>query len=351
MRNDVRPARRLPRAPAAARPSGAVLPAAVPVLAPARVLAVVLAVLAAVLVLAAALWHGGAAAEPPPGVPSAGTMTRWTLPVTRMAAHVAAIVTTGFLVTAVVLLPASAAPAARLRRLAVWAAGVWTLAVLVQLAFVQSETVGKPLPDALGLGALPYLSTLPQQRGLLTQAVVVGLTGVLCRWAGPAPLLCALAAPLPVVLAGHAGGHADGYAVAGLILHVGSVTVWAGGLIGLCWLSVRAEGHLLAAVTVFSRIALGCWMAVGASGIVVASARLASLADVPGTPYGRLLAAKAAGLLILGGFGWWHRRVILPRLGAGAGCAAFARWAAAEGGVMLLVLAIAAALASTPPPG
>jgi len=169
------------------------------------------------------------------------------------------------------------------------------LAVLVQLALVQSDIVGVPLPDALGPGALHYLTTLPQHRSLLAEGVLVGVTGLLCRRAGPAPLLCALAAPLPVVLSGHAGGHSHEYAVTGLIVHVSSVTVWAGGLVGLGWVSVRAADHLPAAVTAFSRLALGCWVAVGVSGLVVASARLGSLAAMTATPYGHLLAARPPG--------------------------------------------------------
>ena len=54
-------------------------------------------------------------------------------------------------------------------------------------------------------------------------------------------------------------------------------------------------------------------------------------------------------LVVLGGFGWWHRNHTLPKLAAGRS-KAFTRLATAELVVMLLTVAIAVALSRSPTP-
>ena len=57
--------------------------------------------------------------------------------------------------------------------------------------------------------------------------------------------------------------------------------------------------------------------------------------EVLTSPYGALLAAKTALLVVLGVAGWWHRRRTLPLLATGTR-RSFARFAAAEVLVMLV---------------
>jgi putative copper resistance protein D len=75
----------------------------------------------------------------------------------------------------------------------------------------------------------------------------------------------------------------------------------------------------------------------------------ARLGAALGTGYGALLAAKTGALVLLGVMGWWHRRVTLPRLQAGE-ASAFRRLAAVEVGLMVATVAVAVALAASPPP-
>jgi putative copper resistance protein D len=71
--------------------------------------------------------------------------------------------------------------------------------------------------------------------------------------------------------------------------------------------------------------------------------------DALDTGYGALLLTKTAALVLLGLLGWQHRRRTLPRLRAGDD-GSFRRFGTGEVLLMLATLAVAVALAASPPP-
>jgi putative copper resistance protein D len=129
--------------------------------------------------------------------------------------------------------------------------------------------------------------------------------------------------------------------------------LWVGGLLALV-VHGRGSGARLAPTAArFSVLALACFVAAGASGLLNAWILLGGTADAVGqalgSGYGVLLLGKLTALVVLGAFGWWHRRHTLVQL-AGGRPRAFRRFAAVEVVVMLCTVALAVALAASPPP-
>jgi putative copper resistance protein D len=100
-----------------------------------------------------------------------------------------------------------------------------------------------------------------------------------------------------------------------------------------------------------------CFVAVAVSGAVNAGVRLGAWAPLVGSAYGRLVLAKAAALVVLGGFGWWHRRRTVSALAAHESDATarsdarvFLGVAAVELLVMGATVALAVGLSRTPTP-
>lgn len=320
--------------------------------------------LLAVLVLALAL--GDAVPEPAvPGLPDAGLVTGWGVPLARLLVRVAALGTIGTLLFAAVL---SAAPGGRLSGAAQravhacsWWALAWALSSTAGAVLSVSSLYGVPL-NALTPGSVVALGT--EVAAVRAAVLVAGLALVVAMAARWSPgrrsaaglLLVGLAAVvLPVVLAGHsAAAEQHALAVGSLSVHVVAATLWVGGLLVLLGYG-RRPADRRQAVERFSAVALACFVATGASGVLNAWVALAGVAGavglggVLGSGYGLLLVAKTTALVLLGGAGWWHRRFTLPRLRAGHP-RAFARFAALEGGVLLAAVALAVALAASPPP-
>jgi putative copper export protein len=123
-------------------------------------------------------------------------------------------------------------------------------------------------------------------------------------------------------------------------LHVLSAGVWAGGIMALATLRPPGgwggeEGRSL--LWRFGRVALVAFAITAMTGVVAAASALSFVSDLWTTPYGVVLSAKSAGvvvMLVLSAMAW--------RRGSG-----FVRF---EAGVAILVLVATAALAATPVP-
>lgn len=179
-----------------------------------------------VAVLVTVLLAGGGAPEPaPPGLPSAGPLTGWALPISRLVADVSAVAAVGFLLAAGVLLPPQRPGrrldplAARAARRAAVTAVVWVLAATAATGLTVSHVLGRPVTEIVQPSTLGgYATSLPQARALVVQALaamtVAAFAGLVRSGQGSLALLCVsgagLAAPL---LTGHAAA-ADLYGLA-----------------------------------------------------------------------------------------------------------------------------------------
>jgi copper transport protein len=141
-------------------------------------------------------------------------------------------------------------------------------------------------------------------------------------------------------------------------LHLLAAALWVGGLVAIWVLArnVRAlprqrrEEVVRACVLRFSALALPIVVVVAIAGAYLALRELPGPGALIDTGYGLTLLAKSLVVLAALALGIYHRRVVVPRLGAGVELAAMRRTLAVELGCLLTVLALAAMLAQTAPP-
>lgn len=352
-------------------------------------------ILVSLVVLVAVLVAGGGAYQKPPaGLPDAGALVGWGLPVFRALADVAGLLTVGFVLAGVILLPSRRGELWGLQlrslRMAALLAAAWTVLILVETLFTAADIVGEPLGATIsGPGLRSFLTQTSFGTALLVQAGLAAVVAVFLPWIlspriGLAALALALGAFVPQALTGHAAssGNHD-LAIASMLGHLGGVALWIGGLAGVCWAAAHGSTALAHAVPRFSTLAGWCFAAVGLTGLTNAAVRLGSVENLIHTSYGTLVFAKAIALAILGGFGWRHRRSTVARLAAlrrtekvpdaahapsarapepGGGTTddaqqrrnvarrAFLRLAAAELTVMIATVALAVGLSRSPTP-
>ncbi|MFK5584742.1 copper resistance D family protein [Serinicoccus sp. LYQ131] len=332
-------------------------------------------VLAAVLVSALVV-GGGAPSPSPEGLPDAGSVTGWGLPVAHLLVRLLAVLTVGQLVFAALLASSSSvrasappvgASAGMLRALrgTTWTAAGWLAAELVSLVLTASTVYGVPVARLSTQAVLALATELPVGRATLWVAILLVLVATGSAWlarrssggvrAGARVLLVAAlaAVTVPGVLAGHsaaAGNHVP--AVVALTVHVLTASLWVGGLVALL-LHGRDRFESVHAVRRFSALALGCLTLLLLSGVVAALL----VAGVPswswvGEGWAQLLAVKTVLLLVLGLIGWQHRRSTLPALAAGRAWT-FVRLGVVEVALMAATITVSVALgasaAPTPP--
>ncbi|MFI0407273.1 cytochrome c oxidase assembly protein [Actinomadura sp. 3N508] len=331
--------------------------------------AAVIAVAACGAVLVGGLVLGGSVTEKViPGLGDAGVLTRWGLPASRAAMDLLSALTVGTLIAAAALLPIES-PAkgergpGRLSKDAVgylhaasWFAAVWAAAAAATLVFTVADVLGQPVEQVVtGSELSSYVGSLPQGTALMIVvllAVVVALLARTTTTPAAAFGLLALAgiALLPAPLTGHSASAANHtVATTGVALHVAAVAPWVGGLAAVGVHALLRRDRLPVMADRFSRMALWCYVVVGASGLVNVIARLPDPAELVETNYGRLALGKIAAFVLLGWFGWWHRSRTLPAVAAGKPWS-FARLASVEAAVMGAAMGLAVALARTAPP-
>ena len=285
-----------------------------------------------------------------------GAVVRWSLPVAETVSDVALAVTVGALVLAVVAVPGTSAGFVATLRVAAVAAGAWTLSGLAVLVLTYATVSGtSPFAPEFGAELGQFVGSFELGRTMLltvllaAAATTVAAAATGWRSAATATVL-ALAALLPLSLAGHSGG-AEGHetAVTSLALHLLALAVWVGGLVTLVLVRRSlAPGELPAVVGRFSGLALAAVAVLMLTGVLNAATRLDGLADLWSSRYGTLVVVKTVLLLVLAGIGWEHRRRSLPLLGERVG--AFWRLVLVELAVMATTVGVAVGLASTSPP-
>jgi len=287
-------------------------------------------------------------------------LVRFGLPVAGTIADLAAALTVGALVMAATALPVggdtSPEPCRPAMTIAAAAAGVWALAELTQMIFVFADISATPLLDSsFGAGLFSFVRDIDLGRGYLVGvliAMLVSLGAAGSRSLRSAGLLSVVAmiGLVPLALRGHTSTTSDHYtAVTALGLHVLGVCVWVGGLAVLMMLRRSLDdAQVLAAAHRFSTLALWCFVAVAASGVISALLRIGSFAGLR-TAYGALVIAKTVLLVALGLAGLVHRRSTLRALAAGVPTA-FRRLAIGEVALMAIASGLAVALSRSAPP-
>jgi copper transport protein len=134
------------------------------------------------------------------------------------------------------------------------------------------------------------------------------------------------------------------------ILHLDAMALWIGGLAVLAGFALRSTqpqgspgaAAVARAVPRFSSIALGCVIAIVASGVYQTWREVGSWNALADTTYGRLVVAKITGLIFLIELGYLARRLIRRGLSR-----RLRRSVAAELGIAVVILALTAVLVNT----
>jgi putative copper export protein len=288
----------------------------------------------AVVVLLLVLLLAGGAPVTHPGLPSAPPVVLWVLAGAPLAHLVlgTATVSGGLLVGGHLGEPTGA-----VRAIAV----AWAAVLLLTFALLGVEQ------HALGVPVSQFPAS-PQANGLFMAVLVTGFTAYVASSAPRAVAPLALLALVPPLLTGHVRTAAVPWLTgSALVLHVAAAATWVGGLAAVGWLALRGR-PLGPALRRFSPLALVCAASVAVSGVVVAASRIGSVAELVRSGYGVVVLAKILSLLVLVGWGYLQRRVVLA---AGAPARqAFLVVGGAEITVMALTFALAAGLSQTPPP-
>ncbi len=314
----------------------------------------------AVGVLVVALLAGGGRPLPAaPGLPDPGALVGWGLPVARLAMDLAAVVTVGSLLFAVMAPSrgdALGTESGRAVRAASGCAWVWAVTAAASLVFTLADFLGVPVNQVDYQGTLAtFVAEVAQGRALaviLLLTVILAATARNVRTLNGAGLLLvmAIATTVPPVLTGHSASAANhDVATSSLLVHVVAVTLWIGGLVGLLAYARSSGSAMHSTARRFSTMALWCFVAAAFSGLVNAWVRISDLGTLVTTPYGWLVLGKVTALVLLGGIGWWHRRATLPALHRGDR-GAFRRFAVVEAAVMAATVGLAVALSRTPTP-
>jgi putative copper resistance protein D len=318
----------------------------------------------AVLVAAGLTALSGARPAVALGLPDPGTLTVVGLPAMRAVSEICMVLTIGAVLLAAFLVPPQRSgyldvAGYRALRAASWTAGGWTAAAVLMVPLSMADALGRPVTQLLDpatvLDLLPRLepATTWAVTALVAVLVLVGCRTVL-TWGWTAVLFgISLLGPLPVTFTGHSStGGAHDVASDSLVLHVLAASVWVGGLVAVLLLAAARGPDRLAALATavprYSRLALVCWLAVAATGVVNALVRL-PLGALVGSTYGTLVLVKAGSLLGLGLLGALHRRSSVAAAARGEP-SALLRLGGVEVLLMLATIGIAVALGRTAPP-
>ncbi|WP_370246572.1 cytochrome c oxidase assembly protein [Nocardioides sp.] len=323
-------------------------------------LPLVLPAAAALGMLVVALVVGGGAPTPPPvaGIPDPGPLTGWGLPIARVLSDLAAIgVVAGLLVPLLTMTAVGdevrGRPYRALRSVRPFAL-LWALASLAQTVFIVSDLFAIPVWDlSFGL-ARDIAWQADQGRALLLQIVLAVVVAVASRFALTGRevlwlLVVTAVAITPPVFTGHAaaaGSH--DLAILSLLVHLGAVSLWVGGLLALGWQLVDRPERRVLALRRFAPLATAAFVATAASGAANAVARLTTPEELVTTDYGRLVLVKVALLTALGLLGLRLRAVAPAR--AVRGESWFARVALGELTLMATAVGLGVALSRTPTP-
>ena len=329
---------------------------------PVALLAPALIVLAVAAMAVGLVISGDGYATPPAGIPDVGGLIGWGTPVLRVLTDIAAVVTIGFLLAAVVLDPSgkdgtvSRAGRSDLIRAAA-AALVWALLALAQSVFVVGNVLGLQFSEAISPDVLTNFGfELPTTRALFGMAILALVISAACAatftvGSGAAWLILALLAAVLPALGGHAAGLGDhALAMTAGAAHIAAATLWIGGLLALALHAIRGDIPLTRSIQRFGIIAGSSIVLLAVSGMANAYTRLETLDQILNTGYGQLVIIKTALIVVLGVIAVLIRRRIASTTGTKSGRSIFARIAGLELTVMAIALGLGVALSQSAPP-
>ena len=176
-----------------------------------------------------------------------------------------------------------------------------------------------------GAGFAGVTAALGSSTGVagLSRLVLVLVALVALPGHGRAAAGLALTAVVVGAMSGHAAAISPWITMPAKMVHLGAASVWFGGLLLLVLAPDGPDDgsgawNFGALVRAVSGAALLSVVLIAASGIIQSTRFVGDLSAYWGTPYGRGVLAKWAGLLVLIGFGAFHRFRAIPKLESAA---------------------------------
>jgi copper transport protein len=231
-----------------------------------------------------------------------------------------------------------------------WLAG--TALVLLSLhagAWIANVSATPGMSASSGIDVLRSSGSGQRELVRLACALLALWALALARRRGVAACF-ALAAVGVSGIVGHPSAIHPLFAIPAKILHLVAGAVWLGGLLWIV-LADRTHPRYIDGARRISALALGAVLVVATTGVAQMLLFLPTPAAALHSAYGALSFAKIAGLLVLVGFGAYHRYALLPRLTPAepGGGVALGRSVRSEIAVMTLVILIGGLLAYVPP--
>jgi putative copper resistance protein D len=288
-----------------------------------------------------------------------GPVVRYGIPGATVLFNLGASVTIGALILVCFAMSDREKEFDRTLDIAAGAAAFWSIAAVLVgfLTFMNYHSGPITLDSTFGAQLGQFLTGEAVGQAALASILVPAAVTVLCfavrnRTAIVFVTVFAAIGLLPQAQQGHssdAAGHDA--AVTSLGLHLVFAAIWLGGLVTIVLARTTLErGRIGPVLSRYSTLAIICFVAVGASGIVNASLRVPDLQSLL-KPYGILVLIKVFALGALGIFGLAQRRFLVARMqrSENGGRGYFWWLVAAELGFMGLASGVAAALARTDP--
>ena len=198
-----------------------------------------------------------------------------------------------------------------LRRKASLIGLLWFFSSFIYIIATLADILGVSFTDALDMTTVrSFVSQVLIGRYLLAQTLVAFLAGYLIlRFKRVIPtlillLISLIAIAAPALESHSASGGSHALAIGSMLLHVAGLTLWAGGLFALIFISVEDRKY---AVPRFSAMALWAAIVVVLSGLINAWARL-NFREAWDTTYARVIILKTILTAILLFMGYLHRK-------------------------------------------
>lgn len=287
-------------------------------------------------------------------------MVLWALPIVKLFFSLAAAGAVGTLVLTCLGLSPGTPEYRRALNFAAASAAVWTMAsgASAILAYLDVAPGASVFDSSFGPQFGFFLTTVELGQTWMVTTLIAAAVSILCllvatmgavAWA----TLLAVAGMVPLTFNSHPNYGADeGPGMAALGLHIVSAAVWMGGLMALAAIRPKLEAvRLILVVKRFSTLALISFIVLAASGLLKATIMLGTFENL-WSPYGLLVLAKIAALIVLGIAGFMQRRWLISRMESNQARSVKYFWALVAGELLVLGIAsgVAAVLARTDDP-
>jgi copper transport protein len=211
------------------------------------------------------------------------------------------------------------------------------------------------VPPGAGLAGIAAATGSNTGLAGLGRTALIALALLLLRRRGRAAAALALTAVVIGAASGHAAAISPWITMPAKAIHLGSVSIWLGGLLLLV---VAPDGptdethawQFIDIARAVSATALLAVILILASGMVQSARFVGEFSAFTGTPYGRGVLLKWTGMVVLVGFGAYHRFRVMPALERGGDGRGLRRTVRLETIVMLAVVMVATWLARVSPP-